>query len=179
MSTELALLIGVGLLLANAFFVGAEFALVSARRTQIEPKAQQGSAVARSTLRAMERVSVEKQVRAAEFRGHPDSETAADMAARILNRRRVRRVGLEFWTAGMSHGLARSLQAQVEADWRDVGRLIDDLRLSNDIRNWPGGDMKNWPTFSSIRFRFRAPQRASAEARCGAFRGGGSCRLGW
>ena len=58
MSTELSLLIGAGLLLANAFFVGAEFALVSARRTQIEPKAQQGSAVARSTLRAMERVSV-------------------------------------------------------------------------------------------------------------------------
>src|SRR6185295_5261356 len=34
--------------------------------------------------RAMERVSVEKQVRAAEFRGHSDSETAADMAARVL-----------------------------------------------------------------------------------------------
>ena len=47
MSTELSLLIGAGLLMANAFFVGAEFALVSARRTQIEQKAQQGSAVAR------------------------------------------------------------------------------------------------------------------------------------
>src|SRR5947208_9260006 len=32
--------------------------------------------------RAMEKVSVEKQVRAADFRGHPDSETAADMAVR-------------------------------------------------------------------------------------------------
>ena len=79
--------------------------------------------------RAMERVSVEKQVRAAEFRGHPDSETAADMAARVVNQRGARRIGLEFWTAGMSHGLARSLQAQVNADWQDVGRLVDDLRL--------------------------------------------------
>src|SRR3954464_10822414 len=34
--------------------------------------------------RAMERVSVEKQVRSAEFRRHSDSETAADMAARVL-----------------------------------------------------------------------------------------------
>src|SRR5690348_1467518 len=34
--------------------------------------------------RAMERVSIEKQVRSAAFRGHSDSETAADMAARVL-----------------------------------------------------------------------------------------------
>ena len=34
--------------------------------------------------RAMESVTVEKQVTAAEFRGHSDSETAADMAARVL-----------------------------------------------------------------------------------------------
>ena len=30
------------LLLANAFFVGAEFAVISARRSQIEPLAEQG-----------------------------------------------------------------------------------------------------------------------------------------
>ncbi len=57
MSTQAALILGALLLLGNAFFVGAEFALVSARRTQIEPKAQQGSTLARSTLRAMEQVS--------------------------------------------------------------------------------------------------------------------------
>ncbi len=39
MSAPLALTIAVVLLLANAFFVGAEFALISARRSQIEPKA--------------------------------------------------------------------------------------------------------------------------------------------
>ncbi len=51
-------LIGVLLLAGNAFFVGAEFALISARRTQIEPRAEQGSRAARTTLRAMENVSV-------------------------------------------------------------------------------------------------------------------------
>lgn len=50
-------LIAVLLLVANAFFVGAEFALISARRSQIEPKAQAGSKVAQITLAAMERVS--------------------------------------------------------------------------------------------------------------------------
>ncbi|KQY64282.1 MULTISPECIES: hemolysin family protein [unclassified Nocardioides] len=50
--------IAVVLLGFNAFFVGAEFALVSARRTQIEPRAQAGSSVARTTLRAMENVSL-------------------------------------------------------------------------------------------------------------------------
>ena len=46
------------LLALNAFFVGAEFALISARRTQIEPKVAEGSRAARSTLRAMENVSL-------------------------------------------------------------------------------------------------------------------------
>lgn len=45
------------LLAANAFFVGAEFALISARRSQIEPRAQAGSRMAGITLRAMEQVS--------------------------------------------------------------------------------------------------------------------------
>ncbi|MCW2755916.1 MAG: HlyC/CorC family transporter [Marmoricola sp.] len=58
MSTHAALILGALLLLGNAFFVGAEFALVSARRTQIEPKAHHGSTLARSTLRAMEQVSL-------------------------------------------------------------------------------------------------------------------------
>jgi CBS domain containing-hemolysin-like protein len=53
-----ALLVAVALLAFNAFFVGAEFALISARRTQIEPKAAAGSSMARTTLRAMENVSL-------------------------------------------------------------------------------------------------------------------------
>src|ERR687898_414035 len=34
--------------------------------------------------RSMERVTIENQVTAADFRGHSDSETAADLAARVL-----------------------------------------------------------------------------------------------
>jgi CBS domain containing-hemolysin-like protein len=54
----MALLLTFGLLAANAFFVGAEFALISARRSQIEPAAQQGSRMAKTTLRAMEDISL-------------------------------------------------------------------------------------------------------------------------
>ncbi len=53
-----AILIAIALLIGNAFFVGAEFALIAARRTQIEPRAAAGSRSARITLRAMERVSL-------------------------------------------------------------------------------------------------------------------------
>ncbi|WP_460715919.1 hemolysin family protein [Nocardioides dilutus] len=54
----MALTVAFLLLLGNAFFVGAEFALVSARRTQIEPRADAGSAMAQITLRAMENMSL-------------------------------------------------------------------------------------------------------------------------
>ena len=46
------------LLLGNAFFVAAEFAVMSARRSQIEPLADAGSKRAQTTLRAMENVSL-------------------------------------------------------------------------------------------------------------------------
>lgn len=58
MSTPTALLVAIALLAANAFFVGAEFALISARRAQIEVRVASGSRAARTTLRAMERVSL-------------------------------------------------------------------------------------------------------------------------
>ena len=46
------------LLVVNAFFVGAEFAVISARRSQIEPKAEAGSKAARTTLWAMEHATL-------------------------------------------------------------------------------------------------------------------------
>jgi CBS domain containing-hemolysin-like protein len=46
------------LLVANAFFVGAEFAVLSARRAQIEPRADAGSKPAKITIKAMESVSL-------------------------------------------------------------------------------------------------------------------------
>lgn len=42
------------LLLVNAFFVAAEFSIISARRSQIEPRAEAGSRAAKTALFAME-----------------------------------------------------------------------------------------------------------------------------
>lgn len=58
MSSTQAVALAVALLLGNAFFVGAEFALISARRSQIEPRAAAGSTFARQTLQAMENISL-------------------------------------------------------------------------------------------------------------------------
>ena len=58
MSATAAILFAAALLLANAFFVGAEFALISARRAQMEVRVASGSRAARSALRAMEQVSL-------------------------------------------------------------------------------------------------------------------------
>lgn len=54
----MSLLLGLVLLLGNALFVGAEFAVMSARRSQIEPRAADGSTAARVALWAMEHVSL-------------------------------------------------------------------------------------------------------------------------
>jgi len=58
MSASVAIPFAIFLLLANAFFVGAEFAVLSARRSQIEPRAEAGSRAARTVLWAMEHVSL-------------------------------------------------------------------------------------------------------------------------
>ncbi len=46
------------LLAANAFFVGAEFAVISARRSQVEPLAERGSRSAKTALYAMEHATL-------------------------------------------------------------------------------------------------------------------------
>ncbi|MET9483977.1 hemolysin family protein [Streptomyces sp. NPDC006638] len=53
------------LVLANGFFVGAEFALVSVRRSQIEPHAAHGSARARQVLHGLE--NLPQMMAAAQF----------------------------------------------------------------------------------------------------------------
>ena len=80
--------------------------------------------------RSMEKVTIENQVKAAEFRGHSDSETAADLAARVLSELGLagKRIGLECWTSGLSHGLAQKLEAQAAAKWSDVSGLVDRMR---------------------------------------------------
>lgn len=48
----------IALLVANAFFVGAEFAVISARRSQVEPLAEAGSRSAKTALWAMEHATL-------------------------------------------------------------------------------------------------------------------------
>lgn len=59
------LLFAVLLVLANGFFVGAEFALVSVRRSQIDPLATQGSSRARQVLHGLE--NLPQMMAAAQF----------------------------------------------------------------------------------------------------------------
>ncbi|MFF6777344.1 hemolysin family protein [Streptomyces sp. NPDC012637] len=55
--TAVQLLIGLATLVVNAFFVGAEFAMISVRRSQIEPHAESGDRRARSVIWGLEHVS--------------------------------------------------------------------------------------------------------------------------
>ena len=55
--TAVQLFIGLLTLVANAFFVGAEFSLISVRRAQIEPLAEEGDRRARSVMWGLEHVS--------------------------------------------------------------------------------------------------------------------------
>ncbi|MFE7979396.1 hemolysin family protein [Streptomyces shenzhenensis] len=56
--TVVQLLIALATLVVNAFFVGAEFALISVRRSQIEPHAEAGDRRAKTVLWGLEHVSV-------------------------------------------------------------------------------------------------------------------------
>jgi len=56
-SHALALWLSLVLLLGNAFFVGAEFSVMAARRSQLEPMASAGSRRAQLSLQALEQVA--------------------------------------------------------------------------------------------------------------------------
>ena len=58
MSNTAGLLVGLAMLLGNAFFVGAEFAVMSARRSQIEPLAEQGNRRASVAMWAIQHMSI-------------------------------------------------------------------------------------------------------------------------
>ena len=58
MNDVLGILLTMVLLGANAFFVGAEFALISARRDRLQALAEQGKRSAVTVLRAGERLSM-------------------------------------------------------------------------------------------------------------------------
>jgi Xaa-Pro dipeptidase len=103
--------------------------------------------------RQMERVSIQKQVRNAFFEGHSDSETAADLAVRVLKDRFAAkdrsqaalkelvseidahrdgsmRIGVETWSSGHSYGFGYALRENVaDAHWMDITGLVDEMRL--------------------------------------------------
>jgi Xaa-Pro dipeptidase len=81
--------------------------------------------------RQMENVTVANQVRNARFLGHSDAETVADVVVReVHSLGKPRRVGLEMWSTGLPFGLADALRRSLhDAEWLDLGGLIDDLRL--------------------------------------------------
>lgn len=58
MSIGTALVVTFVLLAINAFFVGAEFAVMGARRSRVEPLAEQGKKSAKTTLYALENVTL-------------------------------------------------------------------------------------------------------------------------
>jgi Xaa-Pro dipeptidase len=75
--------------------------------------------------------TIASQVTTARFEGHTDSETLADAVARALasDRSVPGRIGLEMWSWGLPHGLARALEAAFAAvDWIDVTGLVDSVR---------------------------------------------------
>lgn len=55
--TALQLFVAALTLVVNAFFVGAEFAMISVRRSQIEPRAQAGERGARNVLWGLQHLS--------------------------------------------------------------------------------------------------------------------------
>ena len=57
MSQDVALWLSLFLLMGNAFFVGAEFAVMTARRSRLEPLAAAGSRRAKISLEALEQVA--------------------------------------------------------------------------------------------------------------------------
>ncbi|RBI72700.1 aminopeptidase P family protein [Roseovarius sp. TE539] len=81
--------------------------------------------------RQMEQVAIRKMVRNADFLGHSDSETAADLAVRHLGGRCANMVlGLESWSSGLSHGMGMALRGGlVVQDWQDITGMLDAMRL--------------------------------------------------
>jgi Xaa-Pro dipeptidase len=80
--------------------------------------------------RAMERVTVENQVRNARFSGHSDSVSAASHLAGELGRLGPRRIGFETASSGFSFAAGKELAVMLGATaWSDITDLTDTLRL--------------------------------------------------
>ena len=79
--------------------------------------------------RAMERVTIEHQVRNARFSGHSDSVTAASHLARELGPQARARIGLEAQSSGLTFAAGQELARALGSDrWADISDLTAGLR---------------------------------------------------
>jgi len=82
--------------------------------------------------RAMERITVENQVRNADFHGHGDTEELSDYVLAILAERELSaaRLGIEKRSLFMTPRIYEMIiDGAAGADWSDGSGIIDDLRL--------------------------------------------------
>ena len=81
--------------------------------------------------REMERVVIRNQVRNANFMGHSDTETAADVVEKYLKGKTSGKlIGVEEWSSGLSYGMGFQIKKQVESSqWKNITGLLDNLKL--------------------------------------------------
>jgi Xaa-Pro dipeptidase len=81
--------------------------------------------------RQMEQVAIRNMVRNAQFVGHSDSESAADVLLRhMAGQAAGRSVGLEALSAGLAYGMGAQIKAGLEVGaWQDITGMVDHLRL--------------------------------------------------
>ena len=82
--------------------------------------------------RKMEQITIENQVRNAEFFGHGDTEEPADFVLRVLAARDLStaRLGMEKRSLFLTPRIAEQVQSGTpSACWRDASGLVDEVRL--------------------------------------------------
>ena len=85
--------------------------------------------------REMERVVIRNQVRNANFMGHLDTETAADVVEKYLKGKTSgKSIGVEEWSSGLSYGMGFQIKKQVESSqWKNITGLLDNVKLVKSV----------------------------------------------
>ena len=81
--------------------------------------------------RQMEQVAIRNMVRNAQFVGHSDSESAADVLLRhMAGKTAGKTVGIEEHSSGLAYGMGAQIKAGLEVGaWQDITGMVDHLRL--------------------------------------------------
>ena len=85
--------------------------------------------------REMERVVIRNQVRNANFMGHSDTQTAADVVEKYLKGKTSgKSIGVEEWSSGLSYGMGFQIKKQVESSqWKNITGLLDNVKLVKSV----------------------------------------------